>query len=135
MNLVFADSQYYIGILNSGDQWHRSALAAVSGLSEPEYVTTEAVLTEVLAFFSEFGPRLRVNAADAIETILADEKTEVLPITSDTFVAGLSLYRNRPDKNYSLTDCISMNICRERRITKVLTHDHHFSQEGLTVLM
>lgn len=135
MNLVFADSQYYIGILHTRDQWHRQAVEAASLVSNLRYITTEAVLSEVLAFFSDFGTQARLNAAAAVQVILDDIKTEVLSVTSDMFREALALYEKRPDKEYSLTDCISMNICRERGITDVLSHDHHFSQEGLKVLM
>ncbi len=43
--------------------------------------------------------------------------------------------RNRPDKGYSLTDCMSMIACRDLGITDVLTHDRHFAQEGFAVLL
>jgi predicted nucleic acid-binding protein len=54
-------------------------------------------------------------------------------VTSDD--RGLDLYERRGDKAYSLTDCMSMEICRERRIKRVLTHDHHFTQEGFEILL
>ncbi len=44
--------------------------------------------------------------------------------------AGLQLYRDRPDKRYSLTDCISMQTMRREGLTEVLTNDRHFEQEG-----
>lgn len=135
MKLVFADSQYYIGILHPRDQWHLNALDAANSLSNSQYITTEAVLGEVLAFFSDFGRDVRLNAAEAVQVILSDVNTEVLSVTPDMFREALALYKQRPDKSYSLTDCISMNICRERGITDVLSHDRHFSQEGLSVLM
>ncbi|HXH70688.1 MAG TPA: hypothetical protein VNI60_10205 [Pyrinomonadaceae bacterium] len=47
----------------------------------------------------------------------------------------MNLYQKRLDKGYSLTDCISMNICRERGIADVLTTDNHFIQEGFRVLL
>jgi predicted nucleic acid-binding protein len=53
---------------------------------------------------------------------------------SDLFSAALSLYEQRPDKEYSLVDCMSMTLMRERGITHVLTNDHHFRQEGFTVV-
>ena len=92
-------------------------------------------MSEVLAFFSDFGRDARLNAAEAVGVIMADTRTEVLHVTSDMFLAALALYKDRPDKSYSLTDCISMNVCREHGITDVLSHDHHFSQEGLKVLI
>jgi len=32
---------------------------------------------------------------------------------------GLKLYEVRLDKNYSLTDCVSMNLMRERGVNEV----------------
>ena len=49
-------------------------------------------------------------------------------------MAGLELYRARPDKHYSLTDCISMQTMRKEGITEALTNDPHFEQEGFLAL-
>ncbi|HQU92955.1 MAG TPA: PIN domain-containing protein [Pyrinomonadaceae bacterium] len=135
MNLVFADTQFFVGIINPHDQWHEQALLAEGNLVAPRYVTSESVLTEVLTFFCEYGPELRLRSAAAVEMILGDPNTEVVSITSQIFNDGLRLYKERPDKGYSLTDCISMNISRERGITDVLSGDPHFRQEGFILLM
>ena len=45
------------------------------------------------------------------------------------------LYQARPDKQYSLTDCISMQAMRTEGLTEILTHDGHFTQEGFTILL
>jgi predicted nucleic acid-binding protein len=58
----------------------------------------------------------------------------VVESTRALFLEGLSLYRARPDKAYSLTDCISMQVMRREGLTDVLTNDHHFTQEGFTIL-
>jgi len=70
-----------------------------------------------------------------VQTLLEREDLEVVEQTHAAFRAGIELYKARPDKGYSLTDCISMNLMRERGLTKVLTHDHHFTQEGFSVLL
>jgi predicted nucleic acid-binding protein len=59
----------------------------------------------------------------------------VLPQTRDGFITGLELYRARPDKGYSLTDCISMDLMRRTGLTDVLTDDAHFAQEGFVCLL
>lgn len=135
MNLYFADTQFFVALINPRDQWHKRALEVETNLIEPFFVTTEGVLTEVLTFFCEYGEKARLKAAEAVELILNEPNTEVVSITHQLFIDGVELYKQRPDKGYSLTDCISMNICREREITKILTHDHHFTQEGFTILM
>jgi predicted nucleic acid-binding protein len=46
----------------------------------------------------------------------------------------MALYAARPDKGYSLTDCISMQTMRKEGLTEALTNDRHFEQEGFRVL-
>ncbi len=58
----------------------------------------------------------------------------MVPQSHDSFMAGLDLYEARPDKGYSLTDCISMNVMTAEGLTDVLTNDMHFTQEGFHAL-
>jgi hypothetical protein len=53
------------------------------------------------------------------------------PQSDDSFHAGFDLYCARPDKGYSLTGCISMQVMRREALTEVLTSDRHLEQEGL----
>jgi predicted nucleic acid-binding protein len=59
----------------------------------------------------------------------------VRPQSHKSFLAGFALYKARPDKEYSLTDCFSMAAMRQEGITDVLTHDQHFTQEDFTILL
>ena len=65
---------------------------------------------------------------------MTDPATEVISQSRQTFLAGLDLYEARPDKEYSLTGCISMATMWEEDIFEVLTHDWHFTQEGFIIL-
>jgi predicted nucleic acid-binding protein len=94
-------------------------------------VTTEEILTEFLTFFGGKGPFLSRKAVAITRGILADGSIRVLPQTHVTFSAGFELYASRPDKGYSLTDCISM---RREGINDALTDDRHFEQEGFRAL-
>jgi predicted nucleic acid-binding protein len=58
----------------------------------------------------------------------------VIEQNREVFLQGLSLFEARPDKGYSLTDCISMNVMREEGLTEVLSNDRHFAQEGFQLL-
>lgn len=134
MKPVFADTIYWVALINPNDQWHGPALAAEALLHDVRLVTTDIVLLEVLNFFAEHGEEARLRAVSAANEILINPDTEVARHTHESFLAGLALYKARADKGYSLTDCISMNTMRERNITQVLTHDQHFAQEGFTIL-
>lgn len=69
-----------------------------------------------------------------VEAMLTDPAVRVIAQTHESFAAGLELYRSRPDKGYSLVDCISMQTMRREGIAAVLTGDHHFEQEGFRAL-
>jgi predicted nucleic acid-binding protein len=58
----------------------------------------------------------------------------IIPHSDQMLEAGLALYQARPDKGYSLTDCISMQIMRRRGLTDALTGDRHFEREGFRAL-
>jgi len=48
---------------------------------------------------------------------------------------GEILFNQRIDKQWSLVDCISFVVMRERKLSAALTADHHFSQAGFKVLL
>ena len=77
---------------------------------------------------------MRREVALAVEDILQDQSVKVIPQSRESFLAGLKLYRDRPDKGYSLTDCISMQTMRREGLTEALTNDRHFEQEGFRAL-
>ena len=74
-------------------------------------------------------------AAQAIRRILDDTRVTVHQQSRESFLAGLRLYEQRPDKGYSLVDCVSMSTMRRQGIIEVLTNDYHFAQEGFKVLL
>ena len=135
MRRLFADAHYWVAILNDQDQSHAAALAISQGSQRVPLITTEEVLTEVLAFFSARGQFLRQSAVAFVQGILSHPGIVVRPQSHQSFLDGFALYQARPDKEYSLTDCISMEAMREEGITEILTHDGHFSQEGFTILL
>jgi predicted nucleic acid-binding protein len=135
VRVVFVDTLYLVALFNPRDQWHDRAIEAANLVSETNLITTEDILVELLNFFSEYGEKARRGAVSQVEGILRNANIEVLPQSHETFMAGLSLYKARPDKGYSLTDCISMHAMREQGIIDILTHDNHFRQEGFTVLL
>lgn len=56
-------------------------------------------------------------------------------LPSVLFSEGLLLYRDREDKEWSLTDCISFVVMEREGLTEALTGDHHFEQAGYGALL
>ena len=119
MNVTFVDTLYFGALFNSRDEWHERVIAASKLIANTKLLTTEDVLVEVLNFFSEYGENARRGAVAQAEGILRRANIEVAPQTHETFIADLTLYKARPDKGYSLTDCISMHTMREHAIRVV----------------
>ncbi len=135
MRKVFVDTLYWIAITNRKDQWHQAAERASRTLRGCHLVTTEEVLTEVLNALCEGGRVFRRDVVALVRDLHDDPAITVHPQSRQTFLSGLSLYEARPDKEYSLTDCVSMEAMRQESITEIMTHDNHFTQEGFTILL
>jgi predicted nucleic acid-binding protein len=135
MKEVFADTSFWIALANREDDYHQKATLLRKAYRRTLLVTTDEVLVEFTAYFAGSGGSARRTAAEFVRNLLTHPKVLVLPQARETFLAGLALYEARPDKEYSLTDCISMQTMRSRGCHEVLTTDHHFSQEGFQRLM
>lgn len=135
MNRLLVDTQYLIAIINRLDQWHKSAVQVLEQFEKPRLVVTQSVLIETLNYFSNFRAEAKQHAVETIESFATNENVEVIEQTSEAFENGIELYKSRLDKGYSLTDCISMNVCRELGLKEILTHDRHFEQEGFKILL
>ncbi len=97
-------------------------------------ITTDEVLTEYLTFFAMAPEPMRRKAVLNARRILENPGVRVVAQSRDSFLSGLSLYESRPDKGYSLVDCISMQTMRREGLTEALTNDRHFEQEGFRAL-
>lgn len=133
MRAVFADTSYWVALIDARDQWHDKAVAVSKLLAYETVRTTDEVLTEVLTFFSAFDPRMRQYLSEFVRDVLANQThVEVVEQSRESFLAGLALFEKRPHKSYSLVDCISMQLMKAEGLTDVLSTDHHFTQEGFT---
>jgi predicted nucleic acid-binding protein len=81
------------------------------------------------------GALLRQKAVQTVRLLLTDADVTVVEQSRETFLRALDRYAERDDKKYSLTDCGGMNVMDAAGIREVLTNDHHFEQEGFTVLI
>ncbi len=89
MNRVFADTSYWVAISWIDDQWREAAFAASEKIGNAEIFTTEAVLIELLNYFSEFRADVKQKVALAVERILQDENVFVLLNNHKDFLKAL----------------------------------------------
>jgi uncharacterized protein len=132
MKSVFADTFYFLSLLNERDPAHQRSVAASrkAGLS---LVTTEFVLIELADALCKPHQREDVLAVwDVVET---DRTFELVRATTELVHRGREFYSRRADKEWSLTDCISFVVMQDQGISEALTADHHFEQAGFRALL
>jgi predicted nucleic acid-binding protein len=129
---VFVDTLYWLALINVNDQWHQTALAWSARITG-QLVTTEPILTEVADALSRADQRRWV--VEAIRAVRSDPDITTVPGSASLFTRAFDLYAARGDKDWSLTDCTSFVVMKERRIDRALTADLHFVQAGFRALL
>lgn len=132
MRTIFADTFYYLALLNPGDAAHARAVAIGAGLSA-RLVTTEYILIEVADALS--APRDRPRFLALLDALRADSCVTVVPAGPDLCHRGVDLFRHRSHKDWPLTDCLSFVVMGDVGATEVLTGDRHFRQAGFVPLL
>jgi uncharacterized protein len=134
MRQVFADTSYWIALVNPRDQIHTKAVSVTKQLASVKIVTSEMVLTEVLNSFSDAGP-LRHAVGTVVQKLRSNPDVIIVPQTSEQFESALRRYKQAADKSWSLTDCASFQVMDAEQIQAALTHDQHFAQAGFETLL
>ena len=132
---VFADTGYWIALLNERDNLHGKARELSARFAGATIVTTEMVLTELLNHVSGGGSQVRRLAGETVLRWRADPNVEVVPQASIQFEAALERYLTRLDQSWSVVDCASFIVMETRQIHDALALDRHFEQAGFTALL
>ena len=131
----FLDTGYLIALFSAKDTFHEQALALQARAMQERrrLLTTDAVVFEVGAAFSRVT--LRTAGAAIIHTLLSDPNIEVVAATAPQRDAAIELFTQHQDKDWSLCDCLSFTLMRERGLDSALAADHHFAQAGFVALL
>jgi predicted nucleic acid-binding protein len=132
---VFVDTGFWIALLNEDDDLHSQAQILAESLQSSHWITTEMVLTELLNFLGSKGKNIRRAAVTFVDRLGKSPDVTILRQTSAQFSSALSLYSQRPDKAWSLTDCASFLVMKKAGLTEALAYDLHFEQAGFVALL
>ncbi len=132
MKPVFADTFFFFAILNRNDPVHSLAIS-YSRNTRLLRITTDWIITELADGLSRSVNRERFM--DLYRHIQLSPAIQVVPASRPLLEEAIALYGSRPDKDWSLTDCVSFVVMRDEGITRALTADKHFEQAGFTALL
>ena len=124
---VFVDTFALIAWLNPRDSAH-TIVAAYLNTFTGRLLTTEWVLMELADALA--APEARGTAVAFLHAVRADPLFAIVGYLPAVFQAGFDLFATRPDKAWSLTDCISFAVMAEHGVFEALTADRHFEQAG-----
>lgn len=132
---VFLDSAYAIALASPNDDFHARAVVIAGQLkvSAARIFTTRAVILEIGNALAK--QRYRRAAVALLQSFESDPSVEVAPLTEEVFRRAFALFRDRPDKEWSLTGCLSFVVMQDRQISNALTTDAHFEQAGLRAML
>jgi hypothetical protein len=127
----FVDTSFFLALFGSDDTNHRKAVQANS-IDRP-LLTSYWVLLELGDHMRHEGNREVFS--QFLPEIGNDPRYEIVPAEQRLLDQAIALYRDRRDKDWSLTDCTSFILMRERGLQEALSADHHFEQAGFTLLL
>lgn len=131
MKSILLDTSYFIALANPRDEYHLRALVFSRSNLTP-LLTTSAIILELGAKFSR-ADRRRVFLD--ILRILHEDRVEIVRVDEELERRGIVRFSERPDKNWSLADCISFIVMEDRGITEAATTDEHFEQAKFIALL
>jgi predicted nucleic acid-binding protein len=129
---VFADTSFYVAAMSPRDALHAAARLWLESYQE-QIITTEFVLIEVGNFYIRIGRREMF--LDLLKDLRTSPQNLIIPASSELFDRGIQLFAVRSNKEWSVTDCISIVVMQDLGLTDALASDRHFGQAGFRALL
>lgn len=131
-NPTLIDTSYVLALIDRRDRNHPRALELVKEYDNAPMLITDAVLLEIGA---AMAAGFRKQAIQVIGEFFGSPNIEVVRLSPELFDRGFDFFKRYDEKEWSLADCISFVVMRDRGIHQALTFDQHFQQAGFAALM
>ncbi|MCP4698508.1 MAG: type II toxin-antitoxin system VapC family toxin [Gammaproteobacteria bacterium] len=127
---IFVDTGAWYAAMVRKDRDHPAAKQFLKSNTLP-LVTSDYVMDEtVTLLLSRVGHSYAVRFLDMLQI---SQKAQLIYLTPTQITATVTLFRNRPDKGWSFTDCSSFALMQEYQIQVAFAFDDHFHQAGFQV--
>jgi predicted nucleic acid-binding protein len=132
---VFVDTSAWLALVNKSDAAHQKARKVRDTLLKfhSQFLVTNYVMVEIANALSRIP--YKETAVKLISSIEMSENIHIIEINKEIYKKAWQVYSTYLDKDWSLTDCTSFEVMRERRITEAFTTDKHFEQAGFDILI
>ncbi|MBE9221760.1 type II toxin-antitoxin system VapC family toxin [Cyanobacterium stanieri LEGE 03274] len=134
---IFVDTSGWGNLVDSSQNYHQDAVKIYRQIiqNKKKLITTNYIISELSVLLSSPLHIPRVKIIEFINSLKISNHVNIIHV--DEYIDSLAwdLFKNRPDKNWSLVDYSSFILMKEKRLTQALTNDHHFEQAGLIRLL
>ena len=131
--MIFIDSDVYLALNLKEDTNKEKAIRLTQKLltSEEKKITSWDVIDEVSTKLSYHFSR---TIAESFVRNIVRSDTNIRFIDEFLIQEVLALFLKQTSKNISMTDCANMVIAKSLGITTFFSFDHHYEQNGFTLL-
>lgn len=133
MTPIFVDTGAWIALAVRRDRLHGAAAAYARRLAETNtpLLTTNYVLLETYTRIRYDDGHNKALAFDAIiQDLLNRRRLALAWVTMPIHTQALEIFRTYADQIFSLADCASFVVARERKIREVFGFDKNFLTMG-----
>ena len=134
-NDIFVDTSGFYALLCKGDDRHPAAsrVLAEARRRRRRFVTTDYVLDETATLLKARG--FRHLLGPLFEAVAASQACRLEWTDPDRFQQAQAFFLKHADQAWSFTDCLSIRVMKDLRLSDALTKDTHFHEAGFVVLL
>ena len=133
-NIVFADTSFFKGLIDVGDDFHEQAKSSWQRLEEEDatIIISNYVLDES---FTLIRLRCGIKIVDQFrdDIIKSSHVIKIVRVTVADEAQAWKWFLNDWSK-LSFTDCVSFAVMKRLDIKRVATFDEHFNRAGFTLI-
>jgi uncharacterized protein len=132
---LLLDTSFVVALENRDDPFHEKAKRIARSFASDNVLLLLhwGIILEIGDGYARIDRREK--GCELLSKFYREEGYRVVPLNDPLLTDALALYRNRPDKNWGLTDCVSFVLMRQEGISEVLTADIHFRQAGFRAML
>lgn len=137
MRYYFADTSGWGNLIDPAENFHALAAQLYDARRRQGFValTTNYIIAELVALLTNPLRIPRQTIITFIEGLRSSPYVEIVHVDETLDAAAWRLLKARADKSWSLADCASFVLMKQRGMTDAFTTDHHFEQAGFIRLL
>ena len=133
MRGIVVDTGAWIALAVRRDQYHTAAATQARRLARTltPLLTTNYVLLETYTYIRyHYGHQKALEFDTILQNLVRSGRLTIVWITEETQARALEIFRKYEDQLFSIADCASFVVARDRKVREVFGFDRNFLTMG-----